>query len=307
VDVLAGAAAPLLAAGDQLHLDDALGAQIDGHVSVGILGGERHVDADGLGQRRRDLRLANHLREVHRPDLLLAFPDQHEVDRRLASRPSQRVERREEGRLGPLLVHRAAANHHLAETRLVDQPRLPRRRWWAGGSSPAGAARPRRDASGSRARPGPGPRRARGAGASGRPRPRGSRAATYVGRGCPCASLSKPGAMCQARSGPESLATRFAAALSSGRSRGAPPVPPGFYKHIEGVMRTLPRKRIVACLCVALAGGAIAVAAPPVFWGQWGRTALHQGSVPVAGQTGSSILANIVYDPFTSKEQQGPY
>jgi len=44
-----------------------------------------------------------------------------------------------------------------------------------------------------------------------------------------------------------------------------------------------------------------------VFWGQWGRTPLHQGSVPVAGQTGSNILANIVYDPFTQKEQQGPY
>ena len=73
-------------------------------------------------------------------------------------------------------------------------------------------------------------------------------------------------------------------------------------------MRILPRKRTVACLCVALAGAAVAVApGPAVFWGQWGRDPLHQGNVPVAGQTGSSILANIVYDPFTSKEQQGPY
>jgi len=73
-------------------------------------------------------------------------------------------------------------------------------------------------------------------------------------------------------------------------------------------MRTLPRKKILACLCLALAGAAIAVApAPAVFWGQWGRNQLHQGSVPVAGQTGSNIQANIVYDPFTSKEQQGPY
>ncbi|MFL5311663.1 MAG: hypothetical protein ACJ79H_14525 [Myxococcales bacterium] len=72
-------------------------------------------------------------------------------------------------------------------------------------------------------------------------------------------------------------------------------------------MRTLPTKSGVACLCVAIAGAAIAVAAPPVFWGQWGRTQLHQSAVPVAGQTGSRILANIVYDPFTQKEQQGPY
>ena len=73
-------------------------------------------------------------------------------------------------------------------------------------------------------------------------------------------------------------------------------------------MRTLPRKKIVTCLCLALASAALAV--PPaaaVFWGQWGRNSLHQGNVPVAGQTGSSILANIVYDPFTQKEQQGPY
>ena len=72
-------------------------------------------------------------------------------------------------------------------------------------------------------------------------------------------------------------------------------------------MPKLPRKKIVACLCVAAGGAALAVAPPPVFWGQWGRNPLHQGSVPVAGQTGSNIQANIVYDPFTSKEQQGPY
>ncbi len=73
-------------------------------------------------------------------------------------------------------------------------------------------------------------------------------------------------------------------------------------------MKTLLRKKIVACLCVALAGAAVAVApAPAVFWGQWGRNQLHQGSVPVAGQTGSRIQASIVYDPFVSKETQGPY
>jgi hypothetical protein len=50
----------------------------------------------------------------------------------------------------------------------------------------------------------------------------------------------------------------------------------------------------------------VAVAAP-VWWGQWGRDSQHQGFVPIAGQTGSRILANIVYDPFVDKEQNGPY
>ena len=49
------------------------------------------------------------------------------------------------------------------------------------------------------------------------------------------------------------------------------------------------------------------VAAPPaaVWWGQWGQNPQHQGSVSAAGQIGSSILANFVYDPFTDKEQNG--
>src|SRR5438309_1214231 len=45
----------------------------------------------------------------------------------------------------------------------------------------------------------------------------------------------------------------------------------------------------------------------PVWWRQWGQNSLHQGFVPIGGQTGSHILANIVYDPFVSKEQSGPY
>lgn len=50
-----------------------------------------------------------------------------------------------------------------------------------------------------------------------------------------------------------------------------------------------------------------ALAAGPVWWGQWGQNSQHQGTVSVAGQTGSHILANIVYDPFVDKEQNGPY
>src|SRR5881392_3817529 len=50
-----------------------------------------------------------------------------------------------------------------------------------------------------------------------------------------------------------------------------------------------------------------AFAAGPVWWGQWGQNPQHQGTVSVAGQTGSHILTNIVYDPFTDKEQNGQY
>jgi len=53
--------------------------------------------------------------------------------------------------------------------------------------------------------------------------------------------------------------------------------------------------------------GFSAFAAPPVWWGQWGQNQLHQGSVSVTGQTGSRILADIVYDPFVDKEQVGAY
>src|SRR5437867_6955378 len=67
-------------------------------------------------------------------------------------------------------------------------------------------------------------------------------------------------------------------------------------------MRT-PRFAVV--LVVAFV--AVSAFAAPVWWGQWARDPLHQGFVPVAGQTGSRILANIVYDPFTDKEQNGAY
>ena len=38
-------------------------------------------------------------------------------------------------------------------------------------------------------------------------------------------------------------------------------------------------------------------------WPQWGRDSQHSGFAPVAGQSPSRILADIVYDPFSSQEQ----
>ena len=66
--------------------------------------------------------------EVRRADLLLALAHQHEVDRQLLARRLERVQRGETRDLRSLLVGRAAADDHLADARLVDEPRLERRR-----------------------------------------------------------------------------------------------------------------------------------------------------------------------------------
>src|SRR5262249_2633044 len=44
-------------------------------------------------------------------------------------------------------------------------------------------------------------------------------------------------------------------------------------------------------------------AAAMIDWPQWGRTAQHSGSIPVAGQSPSNKLASLVYDPFTNQEK----
>ena len=67
-------------------------------------------------------------------------------------------------------------------------------------------------------------------------------------------------------------------------------------------MRT---RQCVVILVAAFLALNVFAAAP--WWGQWGQNSLHQGSVTVAGQTGSNILGSFVYDPNTSKEQAGAY
>ena len=90
--------------------------------------------ADGMkmpahfDERRLHLGTPDDLREVRRADLLLALRDEHQVDRELAPRALVGVQRREERRLGALLVDRPAAHDDLAELRLVDQRALERRR-----------------------------------------------------------------------------------------------------------------------------------------------------------------------------------
>src|SRR3546814_20391129 len=70
---------------------------------------------------------------MRRFDLLLALADEHDVDGQLAPRGADRVERGEESRLGPLLVHRAAAHDRLPETGALDHLALERRRRPFGG------------------------------------------------------------------------------------------------------------------------------------------------------------------------------
>src|SRR5262249_49850413 len=41
----------------------------------------------------------------------------------------------------------------------------------------------------------------------------------------------------------------------------------------------------------------------PRGWSQWGQNQLHQGFVVTGGQDLTSILADIVYDPFTQQEE----
>src|SRR5260370_446183 len=67
------------------------------------------------------------------------------------------------------------------------------------------------------------------------------------------------------------------------------------------------RRVLGALVSVFAAAGVYAAAGSTPWWGQWGRDPSHYGNVNVAGQTGSNIQAQIVYDPFVSKEQAGPY
>lgn len=68
------------------------------------------------------------------------------------------------------------------------------------------------------------------------------------------------------------------------------------------------RQGAFGALVFVLGGAAVFAAGNSTpWWGQWGRNSSHTSMVSVAGQTGSTIQADIIYDPFVSKEQSGPY
>jgi hypothetical protein len=75
-------------------------------------------------------------------------------------------------------------------------------------------------------------------------------------------------------------------------------------------MRKVSKATKVLCFTVLLLLPALAAAAQglpqALSWPQWGRTAVHNGSVPYLGQAGQQILAQVVYDPFTAQENVDP-
>src|SRR5262249_21609636 len=78
-------------------------------------------------------------------------------------------------------------------------------------------------------------------------------------------------------------------------------------------MRTFVLRVFVQTRTVIAAGAAALLvivcanaATTDVFWGQWGRTSQHDGFAPSAGQPGSTILANLTYDPFVDQETSRP-
>src|SRR5688572_3662522 len=133
VNVDAGAAAPLLPARHQFHLDDALGAEVDFDRPVGRLAGQGNDDAERFPERGFHFGLEDDLAEVGRSDLLFPLAHQHQIDRELLPGRREGVQRGEEGGLRPLGIGRPAAHDHLAEAGLVHQPGLERRRAPLGG------------------------------------------------------------------------------------------------------------------------------------------------------------------------------
>jgi hypothetical protein len=63
---------------------------------------------------------------------------------------------------------------------------------------------------------------------------------------------------------------------------------------------TIMRSRLLLTCCACLA---LFVTTFAESWPQWGRDAQHWGFAAVAGQSPSRILADIVYDPFSAREQ----
>ena len=66
--------------------------------------------------------------------------------------------------------------------------------------------------------------------------------------------------------------------------------------------------RLIALTSVAVLASAFSVpaqadAGPPVGWPEWGQNPLHQGNVTTVGQDPASVLADVVYDPFTAAEE----
>ena len=121
-------ASPLLAAGSQLHLDYSLSAQVNHHLPIQPLRSAWHKNAFTFLQRCQHLRPPHNLRKVWRANLFLSFRHQHQVYRKLASRPANGMQCSQERPFRPFLIHGAAADDDLPKAGLVHQCGIPGRR-----------------------------------------------------------------------------------------------------------------------------------------------------------------------------------
>jgi hypothetical protein len=95
---------------------------------------------------------------------------------------------------------------------------------------------------------------------------------------------------------------------------------------IEGMQRNGKTPRLIAAVAIlglifflggcgsSSSGGGTPPPPPPPppasnnpFWAQWGSTSQHTGLAPVAAQSLNTKLADIVYDPFVSQEQDAEF
>jgi len=62
--------------------------------------------------------------------------------------------------------------------------------------------------------------------------------------------------------------------------------------------------RLALGVLVVITVGIAVAQSGPQGWPQWGQNSEHQGFVPTIGQSPTSVLADIIYDPFTAAEER---
>ena len=133
VDIVHWTQSPAFAARNQFEFHNALSAELDGDAAIKILRRTGNEDAVRFLQCGNHFWTAHDLREMRRPDLFFAFGDQNEVDGKFLSGATDGVQRSQECRFRALLVDGAAPDHDFAESGLVDECSVERRRRPFGG------------------------------------------------------------------------------------------------------------------------------------------------------------------------------
>ena len=89
----------LLAAGNELQLDHAFGAQVHGYVAGQSLRGEGHIHAGAFAQRGLHFGATDDLREMRRADFFFALRNKNKIDGQFPAGAADGVQSGEEGRL----------------------------------------------------------------------------------------------------------------------------------------------------------------------------------------------------------------